>query len=321
MRVSVVIPAYNRRTYIARAIESVLAQSRAVDEIIVVDDGSTDGTSEVVQDRYGSLVKVLRQENKGAAAARNHGIAEARGEWIALLDSDDVWLLTKIERQLEAVAVFGDEFGACFTDNVFEGDPGLKLSMFQGAGFEPSGKFGALDDPAWHIVHGGEPFITSSLLIRRPLLRQIGGFDESLALGDDTDLFFRLSFRTRFCYVAEPLVRIDRAPDRPFTVCGLCSTRSDRKYDSLERWHAKWLAMPEIAGTSYERPVREKLRRIHYSSLEAKLHDLRFKPALGTARRLNALGDSYPWVALNLIARKVRKLGLGARRSSVGWNF
>jgi len=96
--ITAVIPAYNAEQCVARAIESVLAQTLSVDEIIVVDDGSRDGTSHVAG-RFGAPVRVIQQSNAGPAAARNHGIREARTEWIAFLDADDAWLPTKLERQ------------------------------------------------------------------------------------------------------------------------------------------------------------------------------------------------------------------------------
>ena len=97
-RVSVVIPTYNRGASIGRAIDSALAQSVPV-EIIVVDDGSTDDTAERLR-RYGDRIRVITQTNQGVAPARNRGVAEARGEFVAFLDSDDEWLPHKLERQL-----------------------------------------------------------------------------------------------------------------------------------------------------------------------------------------------------------------------------
>lgn len=310
MKVSVIIPTYNRQTQVLRAIDYVLAQTAPVDEIIVVDDGSTDGTAEAIRTRHGSRVRVLQQKNQGVSAARNHGIREARGEWIAFLDSDNVWLPTKVERQFEAVAAFGSEVGVCFTDNFFDGHPDLKMSKFQEATFESSSKFGILEDPAKFILAGREPFFTSSFMIKRALFGT-ASFDEALVIGEDTDLFFRLSFKTKFCFVAEPLVGIDRDPVRTVGLCNLYFTRDDRKYESLERRFAKWLAMPEVVGTEYERPTRETLRLLCYDSAECKIHDLRLGAALREIHSLRALGENYFLVLANLFSRKVQKLRHG----------
>src|SRR5689334_22859965 len=103
MRVSAIIPCYNYGKYLARAIDSILAQTYAVSEIIVVDDGSSDNTREVATS-YGGCVRYIYQQNAGRAAARNHGIREATGDWIALLDADDWWLPQKIELQVTAAS-------------------------------------------------------------------------------------------------------------------------------------------------------------------------------------------------------------------------
>ena len=110
IEVSVIIPTYNRRTLLPRAIDSVLAQTRAVEEIIVVDDGSTDGTGDMLRERYGDRVRHVWQSNAGVSAARNHGMRLARGRYLALLDSDDEWMPEKTALQvafLDARPEFG----------------------------------------------------------------------------------------------------------------------------------------------------------------------------------------------------------------------
>ena len=108
--ISVIIPSYNRNKLLKRALDSVLAQTRPADEIIVVDDGSSDGTDIMLKQQF-PLVNYLRTENRGVSAARNVGIQHARGDWIALLDSDDEWLPKKIEIQLLAIK---QNSGFCF---------------------------------------------------------------------------------------------------------------------------------------------------------------------------------------------------------------
>ena len=309
MKISAVIPTYNRRVEVSHAIESVLSQTVPVYEIVVVDDGSTDGTAEFISDRYGPRVRVLRQKNAGVAASRNLGIREAQGDWVAFLDSDDFWFPSKIERQVEALASHESNPGICFTNNDFGGDPDLRLSVFDSTHFTGAQRTGLLEEPAQYMVAKLEPFYTSSFLIRRDLLEEVGGFDERMFIREDTDLFFRLSFRTRFCYVEEVLVRVDRTPNRAVGLCDLLNAmRDDRVFASCERLYRKWLMMSEVVGTQYEQPIRESLREVHYNSIECKLRQGRVLPALREVGRLRSIEEGFTSVFGNLLRRKIRKL-------------
>jgi glycosyltransferase involved in cell wall biosynthesis len=321
LKVSAVIPTYNRRTQVLGAIASVLQQTVPVDEIVVVDDGSTDGTAESIVSRYGAGVTVVRQENAGVSAARNRGIRAAQGEWIAFLDSDDLWMPTKIERQLEALQKFESEAELCFADCVLMGlspagnqpdgspdaSPDPAVTVFGWTGFAPARQMGLLEKPTQWMLEAREPFCIQSVVARRSLLVELGGFDETLLLGEDSDLFFRLSFKTGFCYAAEPLVRVDRTPARSLGLSTLYATVDDRLFDNWERRYRKWLAMPEVSGTAYESPVREFLREASYNSVESKLHQFRIGPALREIGRLREIERGYGAIAATLLQRKTRK--------------
>lgn len=156
--VSAVIPAYNAESCIERAVASVLSQTRPVIEVLVVDDGSRDNTAAIVE-RFGSPVRLIRQANAGPSAARNHGVRAASGEWIALLDADDAWLPTKLERQ---APLFDDpRTGAvhCYVVNVAE--------RFR---YEGPLTFEML----WERNRIG----TSTAVVRRATWEALGGFDE-----------------------------------------------------------------------------------------------------------------------------------------------
>jgi len=306
--IAVLIPTYNRRSSVFAAIDSVLSQTVHVNEIIVVDDGSTDGTSDAIRTKYGSRVTLFSQANAGVSAARNYGIREAKSDWIAFLDSDDIWFPTKIKKQLEALDQAGDKAEFCFTDNTYGGNPEMTQSVFESTGFAGAGKVGLLAEPVKYLLTKTEPFFTSSCLIRRSLILDVGGFDEYLVVREDTDLFFRLCFKTVFCYVGEKLVQVDRDPSRDVGLCNLYATRDDRKNNSLERLYEKWLAMPELAGTGYVQSVKDLLRLTYYNSMENKLHQLRVKPALHTIRQLRNIEGGYTSIVRTLMKRKLAKM-------------
>lgn len=160
--VSAVIPAYNAAPFIARAIESVLAQTRPVLEVLVVDDGSRDETA-VIAERFGPPVRVIRQANAGPSAARNHGARLSRGEWIALLDADDAWLPTKLERQ-----------SRYFDDAAVGAVHCYVVDEPQRFRYEGELTFERL----WELNRIG----TSTTVVRRTAWEALGGFDETAAL-------------------------------------------------------------------------------------------------------------------------------------------
>ena len=216
-RVSVVIPAFNRAQNLQRAIDSVLIQHFKDFELIVVDDGSTDNTNEVVQS-FGSRVRYLFQKNQGPGAARNTGVEHASGKWIAFLDSDDVWQPNKLARQVEWTEQMGADL--CFHDVVRE-DEGA--SETQGAawrrvpGLTPF-RSGILDDSFKLLVEAAHVFLTTTLLLRRSTYLDAGGMSTDLLTNQDIDLYLRLFPRYRVAFLSEPLAVYSPGQNRAFEV-------------------------------------------------------------------------------------------------------
>ena len=172
--VSCVIPVWNGEPFLADAIESVLRQSYPPLELIVVDDGSTDGTSEVIG-TFAGRVRTVRQVNSGHGAARNAGLQLAHGDFIAFLDADDLWHPGKLERQAAAFAEQSD-LGLCFS----------WLRNFSG---EP---------PAWNVEDRDTSvpgYSSVTAMVRRAVFDQVGIFDPSLRHGGDRDFFMRAAER------------------------------------------------------------------------------------------------------------------------------
>jgi len=215
-KVSVVIPTYNRADKVRLGIESVLGQTFADLEIIVVDDGSSDGTEKILAETSGDRIRYYAQANQGASVARNRGVEEARGEWIAFLDSDDLWEVDKLEWQFKALERFGPQCGACYTDTRFFNHAETR-TMFQLVQHEYPHEetMGVSKDVLPRLVRpGGAGMMVclSSLLARTELIRRTGGFDTKLLYSQDSEFMFRLAMLTAFCYVNLPLVRFDRSP-------------------------------------------------------------------------------------------------------------
>lgn len=206
MLVSVIIPTYNRAKTIERTVNSVLAQTWKAIEIIVVDDGSTDQTPEVLH-RYGDKIRVIRQKNGGPAAARNTGIKAATGDIISFLDSDDLWLPDKTERQMRLIQA-GESSGViccvCSCRMNFVAGP---LDSFKYQGLYPAEREGIWTNPADFLVH--RFFLFNQVVsVRREALLQAGLFREDLPFGlnDDYDLSVRLSLIGPWSFITDPLV-------------------------------------------------------------------------------------------------------------------
>jgi glycosyltransferase involved in cell wall biosynthesis len=179
---SIVVPVYNKRALLRATVESALQQSFAGFELILIDDGSTDGSLEAVADLTDPRIRILRQENGGASAARNAGMAAARHQWIAFLDADDLWLpdhlaeLDRIRSRFPEAGLIGTAFfrGTVTVPRSEEGDIRL-ISYFEEVG------------------RGRVPFWTSSAAVRADAARAVGGFNDD-PIGQDSEYWARVAF-------------------------------------------------------------------------------------------------------------------------------
>ena len=195
MKISVVIPTFNRISLVARAIDSVLKQSLNPYEIIVVDDGSDDGTSEMIQNKYKSI-KLIQQQNNGVSAARNNGIKHAKGDWIALLDSDDEWTEKKLENQVDRL-IKTPEYDFCHTNEIWIRN-GVRVN--QKKKHEKYG--GYIFDKCLDICR----ISPSSVLFRKNILDHVGWFDDQLPVCEDYDLWLRITAEYRILFIDDPLI-------------------------------------------------------------------------------------------------------------------
>jgi glycosyltransferase involved in cell wall biosynthesis len=194
--VSVCIPTYNRRTLVLEAVASVLSQQGVDFEVIVVDDGSCDGTEDALRSAYGERVRFCRTENRGVAAARNTGVAASCGELISFLDSDDLWLPGKLAAQ---VRFFESNRAAdiCQTEEIWIRNGRRVNPRYRHR--KPSGDIFAA---SLHLCLVSP----SAVMLRRTTLHRSGGFDESLPACEDYDLWLRLTRQTPVWLVEEPYV-------------------------------------------------------------------------------------------------------------------
>ncbi|MFH2138510.1 MAG: glycosyltransferase [Candidatus Omnitrophota bacterium] len=195
--VSVIIPTFNRRKYLQNAVKSVLDQTYANIEIIIVDDGSTDGTDKMVA-QFSENIKYIWQPNKGVAFARNEGIKKSTGEFVAFLDSDDSWISNKLEKQMKLFTE-NEQTGLVYSD-YFREEYGER---------QPQTTF------QWKKAYRGDVLLellqsyfvrTSTVVVKKSLIQRVGLFDQRMSPSEDYDMWLRLAQVCCFDYVDDPLV-------------------------------------------------------------------------------------------------------------------
>jgi glycosyltransferase involved in cell wall biosynthesis len=245
LNISIIIPTYNRAHLLGRAIESVLAQTYEPIEIIVVDDGSEDGTKEFLRSKF-SQCRYFHQENKGVSSARNYGIRKARGEWLAFLDSDDEWLPGKLAAQKTELDS-NPETLLCHTEEIW---------VRNGKRVNPKLK---------HAKSGGYIYqkclplcviSPSAALIHKRVFTEIGLFDEALPACEDYDMWLRICSRQAVAFVGDPQIR----------KYGGHSDQLSEKYWGMDRFRIqaldKILQAPHLSAADQNATLQMLLRKI-----------------------------------------------------------
>jgi len=327
-RVSVVIPTYNRADRVKDCVASVLAQTFSDLEVIVVDDGSSDETRHVLQQAFGDRIRYYFQANQGVSAARNKGIAEGRGEWIAFLDSDDLWEKNKLEWQLRALERFGSHCCACYTDVRLLNHPEMR-TLFQMATKrcrheETMGVNASVLEVLVNPGGAGMIVCISSLIARADAVRTVTGFDPDLGFYADSDFMARLAMLAGFCYVNRSLVWLDRSPAETRHV------GSSKDWDKLEfilnenrQRLEKLLRVSAPLPTAVRKLIRTTLGSVHSGlancCLEAGDYRGARKAALSAARLHLTLNIAAKWLLLlvspQLALRTVRSRSQTADKS------
>lgn len=328
--VSIVIPTYNRARQTIAAIESVLGQTYPHFEVIVVDDGSTDNSQEVLQ-RFTSQkrgphrVLLSCQRNQGVSIARNAGTAKTKGEYIAFLDSDDLWTPEKLDWQLRAFEQCDDKCGVCFTDARLVNNAGMDVSSFDVHRRRYKQTIGIDPNAMMSLAKSFSGFWVSTLLVRTDIFKQVGGFTPDLTFAEDRDLHFRLSLVSPIGYVNKQLVVSDRTPSSPGSTC--------RPWDNIELqlrqqqlMYEKWLSMDDTLPAKARKVIEGKLGALHSQRANWYLENARYpeaRQAVSTAVRYKVtpgttLKFAMTWLSPALTRKLVpttRPIGTGGHAS------
>lgn len=293
--VSVIIPAYNVAPYITETLDSLWAQTYADYEAIVVNDGSTDTTEQAIApylERFGGKLIYIRQENRGLPGARNSGMRQAQGRYIALLDGDDVWLpdyLTTLVALIEA----DPAIDVLFPNAIFDGSPNFSGRLFQDV-------FPASEPVTFERVLKRECYVFSQALFKRELLERVGEYDEALQAAEDFDLWLRmLHAGCRFAFTRQPLIKYRWRSDS-------LSNTSEKLLTNLNTVYRKWLDNP-VTTTEQRAFIEAQMcdadAMLNWSLYRGKLRTREFDEA---ARHLALANAHYRKLKLSLVQLGLR---------------
>lgn len=305
VNVSVIIPTYNRADLVANAIESVLCQTYRDFEIIVADDGSTD-TTRVRIEPYMDKITYFYQENEGKSVATNRAMERACGKWIAILDSDDVWLPDKLKLQFEALQNVGECCGLCFTDGLFVNNPNMQGGLFELSGKKYQNEYGCIENPTSYILalpHGIHGIYIQTTLIEKKLLEAVGGFDPKLRLGEDTDMLFKISMQTNFVYVNRSLIKIDRTPRRKQGCMEMYTQDPQMALTCRQHMYENWSYLGQNLEIELQKIIRTRLADIHNSWANWHITEERPQQALEELGKAYKLSGKYRLLVKKLLFR------------------
>ncbi|NJL78661.1 MAG: glycosyltransferase [Richelia sp. RM2_1_2] len=269
MSISVIVPVFNGERTIEETIKSILNQTFSNIEIIIINDGSTDTTLEILENIYDSRIKIFSYPNAGLSVSRNRGISQAKGEYISFIDADDLWTADKLELQWQVLQSNSQAAVAySWTDYIDESGKFIK-----------SGRRIKVNGDAFRkllitnfLENGSNP------LIRQQALEKVGGFDESLAAAEDKDMWLRLAANYEFVCVEKPQI--------------LYRTSTNSMSTNLKRQETASLKVIE-RGFSY--PQAEKLQHLKKQSLSHLYQYLTFKAIEAPAQQRQTVIALYFW--------------------------
>lgn len=287
LKISVVVPLFNKEVEVMRALQSVLHQTREPAEIIVVNDGSTDSGASVVESLGDRRVRMIHQVNAGVSAARNEGIRAASNSYIAFLDADDEWLPCFLEeisflvKEFPEAGMYATKYLYCETHGAMR-EPILR-------GFQPATGRGVFDDYFQVAACSDPPVWSSAVCVAKEALMSIGGFPEGIGIGEDLLTWARLAARYRIVYSTKPSAvfhlqaplvgKPSRTPEAPDRVAAelriLLPMFHGKKLRSFCRYFAVWHRMRATMYTQLDKradALKELLRSVHYDCWNLRLY-------------------------------------------------
>ena len=309
LHISVVIPTYNRGDLIGRAIQSVLEQTRRPHEVIVVDDGSTDDTRHVVS-AFGGDIRYIHQTNAGASLARNRGVREAKAEWVAFLDSDDVWLEQHLDRMAQAIVQTNGAADFYFADmEQTDNEGGGKLWEFCRFGIK--GKYEMTRDGAEWVMMERQPMMLQTSVFRKSAYTESGGLWERLKTRHDTHFFLKIGIGRPVCAVAGCGARQTSDDDPTNRLMSASGPESLRFWDETIPMYEDILAHPLKMTNQHRYLIRSRLANAHWRVSRFAWRERRIRESAVQAAKCLVV-EPFTLLSILIHAPQVR-LGLKSR--------
>lgn len=303
--VSAIIPTYNRAHTLRETVDSALDQTYAAVEVVVVDDGSTDETGDVLADLPSDVV-VVRQANGGVSSARNAGIGASSGSIVMFLDSDDLWMPHAVSTQVGILEAAGSSAPCSMCDLVMRAPDGTEVTMFADRRLRPTRRFGRWTN-VQDVLTSRFLFTNQTLAIRRSALDDAGPFDESLWVMEDFDLALRLSALGAWAFTDEVLaIRRD----------GSANSLTSIAMGQPERLHQTTLAICDKARSA---GILTSARAKRANDYMARKASRAAKRAVATGRGTATVLDAQSFVEQGVVERAYRNSPLYPRLESTPW--
>lgn len=293
MKISIVIPLFNKASYIDRAMRSVLAQTYSDFEVIVVDDGSTDGGANIVESINDERIRLICQENAGVSAARNTGIKAAKGKWVAFLDADDEWMPGKLAMQIQVLQSYPDMVWIAGAFTQYRNNRPIQLEKpFLDKWFEDE----YLVKDALLPLSFGRCFWVVTIMIESDVLAEVGGFDESLRIGEEINLWMRIALKhQKILYIRKPLAKYNML--LPNSLIYL----AEQQFDPATYSKPALFAMSLVGSVDKRRgSLLAQIAKVHV------LRGLKFAIASGKRELAKQLLKDFGWLSLGSLGQVMK---------------
>jgi glycosyltransferase involved in cell wall biosynthesis len=285
MKISVVIPLYNKKNTILRALVSVFSQIYSPLEIIIVNDGSTDGSERLISSLNHSSIRIINQNNLGVSAARNRGIKESNGNWIAFLDADDEW----DKNFLKDIDLLHKKYKDCslLSTGYKFGRPDGTLQNIILKNIKFNGISGRLENYFEVAADSTPPICSSAVVIKKDILKKIGCFPEKIKLGEDLLTWAKIAVIANIAYSKKPLaifwhdkinpdqIRMPENPDEVGNTLVELYKKDKKRHPGLKKYIAQWYKMRAhllIDNKKFKDSYKEIMKSIRYNPLNLKIY-------------------------------------------------